>query len=67
MRKEAGLTQEQLAQKLGVTQSFIAKVEGGERRVDIVELRAFCAALGISLSEFVETFEREISGLLDRG
>jgi transcriptional regulator with XRE-family HTH domain len=67
MRKGAGLTQAQLAERLGVHQSFIVKCELGERRLDIVELRAFCAALGISLSEFVETFEREISGILDKG
>jgi transcriptional regulator with XRE-family HTH domain len=67
MRKEAGLTQEQLAKKLGVHQSFIAKCEGGERRVDIVKLRVFCSALGTSLAEFVEVFEKEICSSLGRG
>jgi transcriptional regulator with XRE-family HTH domain len=36
-RHSAGLTQQQLAHKLGKTQSFVAKFEGGERRLDIVE------------------------------
>jgi len=37
-RQEAGLTQDQLSKKLGRRQSFVAKYEGGERRLDVVEL-----------------------------
>jgi transcriptional regulator with XRE-family HTH domain len=37
VRRRAGLTQAALAAKLGVAQSFVAKVEGGERRLDVVE------------------------------
>lgn len=36
-RLEAGLTQAGLAEKLGVAQSFVAKVEKAERRLDVVE------------------------------
>ena len=36
-RKDAGLTQQQVADKLGRPQSFIAKYENGERRLDVVE------------------------------
>ena len=36
-RKENGITQAQLAEALGKPQSFIAKVESGERRLDVVE------------------------------
>jgi transcriptional regulator with XRE-family HTH domain len=36
-REKAGLTQEELAKRLGRPQSFVAKYEGGERRLDIVE------------------------------
>ena len=36
-RKAAGLTQQQLADKLGRPQSFVAKYENGERRLDVVE------------------------------
>jgi ribosome-binding protein aMBF1 (putative translation factor) len=40
-RTDAGLTQRKAADLLGRTQSFVAKCETGERRVDIVELLAF--------------------------
>lgn len=46
-RKKASITQEQLAESLGQTQSFVSKVERGERRLDVVEIRAFCSALGV--------------------
>ena len=37
VRRQAGLTQTVLAVKLGVAQSYVAKVEGAERRLDVVE------------------------------
>ena len=52
-REEAGLTQVQLAEELKVPQSFVSKIESGERWVGLVELRSICNALGISLSKFV--------------
>lgn len=57
-RNKARLTQQDLAELLGQTQSFISKVERGERRLDIVELRAFCKALGISFPLFVTQFDK---------
>jgi transcriptional regulator with XRE-family HTH domain len=36
-RKKASLTQSQLAKRLRRPQSFVAKYEGGERRIDVVE------------------------------
>jgi transcriptional regulator with XRE-family HTH domain len=57
-RNKAGLTQEQLADILGQTQSFISKVERGERRLDVVELRAFCAALGVSFPSFTAQLDK---------
>jgi transcriptional regulator with XRE-family HTH domain len=44
-RKKAGLTQHELAARLSKPQSFIAKYEGGERRVDVVEFIAICRAM----------------------
>lgn len=56
-RKEAGLTQEKVAERLHQTQSFVSKCERGERRIDVVELRAFCLAIEISFIEFVQRIE----------
>jgi transcriptional regulator with XRE-family HTH domain len=60
-RRGAGLTQAQLAERVDQTQSFISKCERGERRLDIVEARAFCIAIGISFPRFVAEFEKEIA------
>ena len=46
-RKETGLTQEELARKLGRPQSFVAKVETGERRLDVVEFVEWFDALQV--------------------
>jgi len=40
-RKEAGLDQEAVAKVLRVTQSYISKMESGQRRIDIVQLKRF--------------------------
>lgn len=56
-REESGITQQEIAAKLGATQSFISKCERGERRLDIVELRAWCSALGVPLNEFALRLE----------
>jgi ribosome-binding protein aMBF1 (putative translation factor) len=60
-RQDAGLTQTQLALKLGETQTLVSKCERGERRIDIVELHTFCRALGVSLVQFVGSLERTIN------
>lgn len=44
-RKEAGLTQQQLAKRLRKPQSFVAKYEGGERRIDVIEFLEITCAL----------------------
>ena len=36
-REAAGLTQSQLAEKLGEYQSFVARLESGQRRIDVIE------------------------------
>jgi transcriptional regulator with XRE-family HTH domain len=59
-REDAGLTQTQLAQRIGETQTFVSKCERGERRVDVVELRTFCQAFGLSLKQFVAVLEKSL-------
>lgn len=45
-RKAASLTQAELAKQIGRYQSFVADVERGQRRVDVVEFLEFAEALG---------------------
>lgn len=60
-RTDAKVTQVELAKRLGETQSFVSKCERGERRLDVVELRAWCRALGTTLAEFSRNLERKLS------
>jgi transcriptional regulator with XRE-family HTH domain len=59
-RMRAGLPQSDLARKIGETQTFVSKCERGERRIDVIELRALCQAFGISLAQFVAALERTL-------
>lgn len=58
-RLDAGLTQVQVAERLGVPQSFVSKYESGERRLDVVELRHVVVALGSSLDSVILELQRE--------
>jgi transcriptional regulator with XRE-family HTH domain len=58
-RQHEGLTQAELAEIMGVRQSFIAKVETCERRLDVIEAAHWCAALGVSIDDLLP------SGLVD--
>jgi transcriptional regulator with XRE-family HTH domain len=60
VRRAADVTQAKLAEKLGTDQSFVSKYERGERRLDVVELRAICLALGIDFIGFLAAFEKEL-------
>ena len=52
-RREAGLTQVEVAKALRRPQSFVSKCESGERRVDVVELEDFARLYRKSLSFFL--------------
>ncbi|MDO1580968.1 helix-turn-helix domain-containing protein [Rhizobium oryzicola] len=45
-RRTAELTQQQVADRLGKPQSYVAKVEGAERRIDVLEFAALVKAMG---------------------
>ena len=53
-RKDAGLTQAQVAAALGRPLSYVSKCEIGERRVDFVELVAFARLYGKPLEFFAD-------------
>ena len=57
IRRQRSLTQAQLAEQFGKHQSYVAKVEGRERKLDILELVEWCTVLGISASECVRNVE----------
>jgi transcriptional regulator with XRE-family HTH domain len=59
-RDASELSQEQVASKLGLTQSAYSKFERGERRIDLVELAMICRALNVSLVSFVEQFDQAL-------
>lgn len=60
MRKNAVLTQLELANLLKKHQSYVSKYESGERRLDLIELRKIVKCCGSSLEEFVIEFERRV-------
>jgi transcriptional regulator with XRE-family HTH domain len=53
-RKAAGLTQQELAKRLRRPQSFVAKYEGGERRVDVVEFIEICKAVEVDPNKLLK-------------
>jgi transcriptional regulator with XRE-family HTH domain len=58
-RHEAGIRQQALATKLRRPQSFIAKYEGGERRIDVIEFIAIARALGADPLKLFKEFLAE--------
>jgi transcriptional regulator with XRE-family HTH domain len=59
-RENSGITQVQLAKRLRLTQSYVSKIERGESRLDIVQLRTLCQTFGLSLTDFVKRLEEEL-------
>jgi len=53
-RKQTGLKQEEVARKLGRTQSYISKIEVGQRRIDIVQLKEFAEIYKKKLDFFIK-------------
>ncbi len=52
-RRESGLTQVEVAKKLKKPQSFVSKVERGERRLDVVELEMFAKLYKKDINKFL--------------
>tara|TARA_A200000113_G_scaffold35071_2_gene28807 strand:+ start:457 stop:696 length:240 start_codon:yes stop_codon:yes gene_type:complete len=57
-RKDAGLTQQELADKIKRPQSFVAKYEGGERRLDLIELMEISKIINCDLSALMTNLDR---------
>ena len=60
LRTGAGLTQVALAERLKWEQTHVSRVERGVRRLDVLELRSWVDALGLSLPQFIEKFEQRL-------
>ncbi len=63
MRKAAGITQVEVAQRLGKTQSHVSMCENREREISIIDLWRWCQAIGTTLNEFSRQFEDEVRNL----
>jgi len=59
-RREAGQTQRDVADKLGQQQSWYAKSESGERRMDMLEVLAILDALGVDSGDFIRRLRRAL-------
>lgn len=53
-RNELGLSQRALADRLGVIYSFVAKVETGDRKLDIFEFLKYCEALELDANTMIQ-------------
>jgi transcriptional regulator with XRE-family HTH domain len=60
-RIAAPLTQEELAAKLGRPQSYVAKYETGDRRLDVVEFLEVCTSIGIDPAIVIDAVQEAFS------
>lgn len=60
LRKRSGVTQIELARKLGKTQSHVSMCEQREREISIIDLWKWCNALGTSMTDFIRDFEAAV-------
>jgi transcriptional regulator with XRE-family HTH domain len=60
IRGSAKVTQLELAKRVEETQSYISKLERGEVRLDLIQLRTICQALGTNLPSFVTLLEERL-------
>lgn len=60
-REELGLTQVQIADRLGKPQSFISKYERGERRLDFTEFIELANLLEIDIVDFINRYQSTVT------
>ncbi|VDC28603.1 helix-turn-helix domain-containing protein [Pseudogemmobacter humi] len=61
-RKEAGITQQELADRLNRPQSYVAKVETGERRLDVIEFIEWAEGIGASPALLMDRVAKAVPG-----
>lgn len=59
-RDRVGVSQKELATRIGEDQTFVSKCERGVRRLDVVELKRWTDALGVGLIDFVKLLDHRL-------
>ncbi|WP_307951174.1 helix-turn-helix domain-containing protein [Sinorhizobium medicae] len=59
-RKAAGLTQDDLAKAMGEHQSFVARLESGQRRIDVIEYVTLAQVIGFDPTEALKQLISEV-------
>jgi len=62
LRNKAGLTQGELADRLGRSQNYVTAAERGVTRLDGLQLRDWCLACGSNLVAWATEIERALAG-----
>lgn len=62
LREKLGVSQVELAERLGVTQQYISRVEAGQRRLDVLEFYRWCGGLGADSRDVFEEFCDAVEG-----
>ena len=53
-RKESGLDQEQVAKRLKKTQSYVSKIESGQRKIEVIQLKEFARIYKRPMNYFIK-------------
>ena len=64
-RKESKMTQAEVANKLGQYQSYIAKIENGERRIDLIEFLEIARLISLDPHEMIKNIQNLASSNID--
>jgi len=65
-RQMRGITQVELAKRLGNRQTFVSKLENGERRLDVVELFEYLENIGTDPVDFLSRLRPKLHGATNR-
>ncbi len=60
LRLTAGMKQSELSERLGKPQPYVSAIETGQRRVDVIEIRDICSALGVTFPSFARRLELKL-------
>ena len=55
-RKRKGLSQEELASRAGVHQTYVGMIERAEKNITLANIEKICKALGLSIRDFFKDF-----------